>query len=58
MVSRISGIYRRGRLYYGEGRSIRLYFRRKSERPKSGERITLRGVRIGIYKNRPEIVVD
>ncbi|WP_457598429.1 endonuclease/exonuclease/phosphatase family protein [Hydrogenimonas sp.] len=58
VVSRISGIYRRGRLYYGEGRSIRLYFRRKSERPKSGERITLRGVRIGIYKNRPEIVVD
>ncbi len=58
VVSRISGLYRRGRLYYGKGRSIRLYFRRRAERPESGKRITLHGVRVGIYKNRPELVVD
>ncbi len=58
VIGEIDGVYRRGYLYYGNNRKVKLYYKDRSKRPKSGEKIVLRNVRIGLYKNRPEIVVE
>ena len=58
VVERVSGTYRRGYLHYGEGRKIKLYYKDKKRRPKNGSHVTLKRVRISIYRNRPELVVD
>ncbi|WP_201353186.1 endonuclease/exonuclease/phosphatase family protein [Hydrogenimonas urashimensis] len=58
VVASVSGIYRRGYLYYGQGKKIKLFFRDRKRRPKNGETVRLQKVRIGIYRNRPELVVD
>ncbi len=58
VIGEIEGVYRRGYLYYGRDRKIKLYYKDRSKRPKSGDKIVLRNVRIGLYKNRPEIVVE
>ncbi len=58
VIGEIEGVYRRGYLYYGKNRKIKLYYKDRSKRPKSGENILLCNVRIGLYKNRPEIVVE
>ncbi len=58
VVAKVEGVYKRGYLYYGNGLKVKLYFKNRSSRPKSGERIVLKNVRIGVYKNRPELVVD
>ncbi len=58
VVKEISGIYRRGFLHYGNGKKIRIYYKKRKSRPKNGENVTLHHVRIGLYRNRPEIVVE
>ncbi len=58
VVKKIGGVYRRGYLYYGNGEKIKLYFRNRSMRPKNGTKVVFENIRIGIYKNRPELVVD
>ncbi|WP_300368006.1 endonuclease/exonuclease/phosphatase family protein [Hydrogenimonas sp.] len=58
VVHTVSGIYRRGYLYYGDGRKIKLFYRKKRMRPKNGTKVTLKNVRVGIYRNRPELIVD
>ncbi|BBG65776.1 hypothetical protein NNO_1073 [Hydrogenimonas sp.] len=58
VIAEIEGLYKRGYLYYGSGRKIKLYFKDRSKRPKSGEKVVLRNVRVSIYKNRAELVID
>ncbi|WP_457594074.1 endonuclease/exonuclease/phosphatase family protein [Hydrogenimonas sp.] len=58
VIGRIEGVYRRGYLYYGSGKKIKLYYKERSQRPENGKRVVLKHVRVGIYKNRPELVVD
>ena len=58
VVAKVSGTYRRGYLYYGKGRKIKLYFKKRARRPKNGTRVTLEKVRVAIYRNRPQLVVD
>ncbi|WP_286337099.1 endonuclease/exonuclease/phosphatase family protein [Hydrogenimonas cancrithermarum] len=58
VVREISGTYKRGYLYYGNGKKIKLYYRKRKARPKSGENVTLKRVRVALYRNRPELVVD
>ncbi|WP_456452875.1 endonuclease/exonuclease/phosphatase family protein [Hydrogenimonas sp.] len=58
VVAEISGTYKRGYLYYGGGKKIKLYFKDKKRRPKNGERVTLRNVRVSLYRHRPELVVE
>ncbi len=58
VIGRIEGVYRRGYLYYGRGSKIKLYCKDRSQKPKNGERVVLKNVRVGFYKNRAELVVD
>ncbi len=58
VIGEIEGIYRRGYLYYGRGKKIKLYYRDRSKRPENGAKIVLKNVRVGIYKNRAELVID
>jgi hypothetical protein len=57
VVEKIEGVYRRGYLYFN-GKKIKVYYHKGIKRPKSGEKIVLCHVRIGLYRNRPEIVVE
>ncbi|MCF6201412.1 MAG: hypothetical protein L3J42_04725 [Hydrogenimonas sp.] len=58
VVAQIEGVYKRGYLYYGDKEKIKLYFKRRDERPKNGSKVLLKNLRVGIYKNRPELVAD
>ena len=58
VVAAVSGTYRRGYLHYGKGRKIKLFFKTKRSRPKNGTSLRLERVRVGLYRNRPELVVD
>jgi len=58
VVFEISGIYKRGYLYYEDNKKIKIYFKNRKLRPKNKMRVTLKYVRIGLYKNRPELIVE
>ncbi|WP_456383548.1 endonuclease/exonuclease/phosphatase family protein [Hydrogenimonas sp.] len=58
VVARITGVYKRGYLHYGKGRRIKVYFRNRKDRPRNGERVTFEKIRVAIYRNRPQLVVD
>ncbi len=57
VVARVCGLYRGGWLWYGDGRSVRVYTAKGIKRLKDDTRICLTKVRIGFHK-RPELVVD
>ncbi|WP_457596364.1 endonuclease/exonuclease/phosphatase family protein [Hydrogenimonas sp.] len=58
VVREISGIYRGGYLHYGRGKKIRLYYKASKRRPKNGEKVRLKQVRVSIYRHRLELVVE
>lgn len=57
VVAQVCGLYRGGRLRYGEGRSIRVYTVKGITPPKNGTRVCLSRVRIGFHRH-PELVVE
>ncbi|WP_353662568.1 endonuclease/exonuclease/phosphatase family protein [Hydrogenimonas sp. SS33] len=58
VVAEISGVYRRGVLHYGDGQKIRLYFKDRKRKPRNGARLSLKRVRVSLYRNRPELVAE
>ena len=58
VIDKISGIYKNGFLHYGKGKKIKLYFAKKTLKPKNGSKIILKRVRVSTYKGRAQIVVN
>ncbi|NPA30184.1 MAG: hypothetical protein GXO33_08380 [Epsilonproteobacteria bacterium] len=58
VLASISGIYRRGYLYYGKGKKIKLYVKDKRKRPRNGTHVTLKNVRVSTYRHRLELVLE
>lgn len=58
VVAHITGKYRRGYLYYNGNKKIKIYYKNRKLRPSNGEIVTLKNIRIGLYKNKPELVVE
>lgn len=56
VVSGISGIFSKGKLVYGDGKEIKVYFKDKALRPKNLTKITLKSAHLGFY-NEPQIVI-
>lgn len=57
VVGKVCGVYRRGRLHYGGGRSVRVYTVKGLKRPRNEALLCLSRVRIGFHKT-PELVVE
>lgn len=57
VIAKLEGTYFNGRLRYGNGKTIRLYFRKGLEKPPKGATIQVRMARIG-YHRTPEIVIE
>ncbi|MEC4676287.1 MAG: endonuclease/exonuclease/phosphatase family protein [Nitrospirota bacterium] len=57
VISEIKGVYRRGYLYYGDNRKIKLYFKNKRMKPENGSIVSLEHVRIG-YHQHPELLIE
>jgi endonuclease/exonuclease/phosphatase family metal-dependent hydrolase len=57
VISELEGVYKRGYLYYGNSRKIKLYTKDKKLRPPNNARVVLRHVRIGCHRY-PEIVIE
>jgi len=57
VISEIEGIYKRGYFYYSDNLKIKLYFRNKKLKPKSGSKVRLKHVVIGYYKH-PQLVIE
>jgi len=58
VIEKITGKYRDGYLYYKNGKKIKIYFKNSELIPANNKTITLKHIRIGLYKNRPELVVE
>ncbi|SFP37540.1 endonuclease/exonuclease/phosphatase family protein [Hydrogenimonas thermophila] len=58
VVKKITGKYRDGYLYYKNGKKIKIYFKNGESIPVNNETVTLKNIRIGLYKNKPELVVE
>ena len=58
VVEKITGKYKDGYLYYKNGKKMKIYFKKGKSIPPNNKIITLKHVRIGLYKDRPEIVVE
>jgi len=58
VIEKITGKYRDGYLYYKNGKKIKIYFKNSELIPANNQTITLKHIRIGLYKNRPELVVE
>jgi endonuclease/exonuclease/phosphatase family metal-dependent hydrolase len=56
VVSDIEGRYRNGYILSG-GKRIRVYFKKRKQRPKNGSRIKIMRAQIGYYNGRYELVV-
>ncbi len=57
VIGKLSGTYEDGRLFYGKGKSIRLYFSKGVAFPKNNSSVEISGARIG-YHLDPEIVIE
>jgi len=57
VIGRLSGTYKDGRLFYGEAKSIRLYFSKGAASPKNNSSVEISGARIG-YHLHPEIIIE
>ena len=58
VVEKITGKYKDGYLHYKNGKKIKIYFKNSKLTPANNKTITLKHIRIGLYKNRPELVVE
>jgi endonuclease/exonuclease/phosphatase family metal-dependent hydrolase len=58
VVEKITGKYKDGYLYYKRGKKIKIYYKNSSLVPQNYKTVTLKNVRIGLYKNSPELVVE
>ncbi len=57
VISKAEGVYKRGYFYYGDIFKIKLYFKDKKLKPKSGSTVRLENVAIGYYR-RPQLVIE
>ena len=57
VVSSIKGVYKNNKLHY-EGGDINLYFRDKSKRVKSGEKIEIQNARVSLYRGRFQLIIS
>ena len=57
VIYKLSGVYDRGYLYYDKDKRVRVYNKIRGLRLKNGHKITLKNVRIVIYKDEPEVIL-
>jgi hypothetical protein len=60
IIKNLSGIYKKGYLYYKKGieqKRIKLYFHKDLKRPKDGENLTISSGHLSIYKSKIQIVI-
>lgn len=56
IVSKVTGLFSRGKFVYGDQKEIKMYFRDKMLKPKNLTQITLKSAHIGFY-NEPQIII-
>jgi len=58
VIEKITGKYKEGYLYYKNDKKIKIYFKNSELVPANNKTVTFKHIRIGLYKNRPELVVE
>lgn len=56
IVTNIEGLYKNGKLYYKD-KIIKLYFRKKEDKPKGDVNIKIKRAQIGFYKDNVQLII-
>jgi len=57
IIKNLSGIYKKGYLYYKNNKKIKLYFHKKQKRPQNGKKLTINCGHLSTYKSKIQIVL-
>jgi len=57
MIKNLKGIYKKGYLYYGDNKKIKLYFKKGTKKVNDEQKITINSGHLSIYRSKVQIVI-